>query len=102
MKHTEYDDFDLNDIQADKAKPKEESEGNNYPVPENPLLLPTKPTNPAPLPLPDCVPVGEEDLGDNPYFLDQRVPICPEDLLTYTHTLNSRTMNVHAWEKSCK
>jgi len=28
-------------------------------------------------------PVGEEDLGDNLYFLDQGVPLCPEELPIY-------------------
>merc|ERR1712001_218442 len=70
----EYDDYDPNDIPADQAKPEEVTEGYNYPVPENPLVLPTKP------PLPECVLSGEEELGDNPYFLDQGVPICPEDI----------------------
>merc|ERR1711936_488438 len=74
----EYDDYDPNDIPEDQAKPEEVTEGYNYPVPENPLVLPTKPS------LPDCVPAGEEELGDNPYFLDQGVPACPEDLPTYT------------------
>merc|ERR1712001_672454 len=74
----DYDDYDPNDIPEDQAKPEEVTEGYNYPVPENPLVLPTKP------PLPECVPAGEEDLGDNPYFIDQGVPICPEDLPVYT------------------
>merc|ERR1712088_1280260 len=74
----DYDDYDPNDIPEDQAKPEEVTEGYNYPVPENPLVLPTKP------PLPECVPAGEEDLGDNPYFLDQGVPVCPEDLPAYT------------------
>ena len=74
----EYDDYDPSDIPEDQAKPEEVTEGYNYPVPENPLVLPTKPTTPAPLPLPDCVPVGEEDLGDNPYFLEKGVLLCPE------------------------
>merc|ERR1712088_568738 len=70
----DYDDYDPNDIPEDQAKPEEVIEGYNYPVPENPLVLPTKP------PLPECVTSGEEELGDNPYFLDQGVPICPEDI----------------------
>merc|ERR1712088_965854 len=74
----DYDDYDPNDIPEDQAKPEEVTEGYNYPVPENPLVLPTKPS------LPECVPVGEEELGDNPYFLDQGVPVCPEELPTYT------------------
>merc|ERR1712088_918713 len=74
----DYDDYDPNDIPEDQAKPEEVTEGYSYPVPENPLVLPTKP------PLPECVPAGEEDLGDNPYFLDQGVPVCPEDLPAYT------------------
>merc|ERR1711899_719281 len=75
---SEYDDYDPNDIPEDQAKPEEVTEGYNYPVPENPLVLPTKP------PLPECVPVGEEQLGDNPYFLEQGVPLCPEVLPVYT------------------
>ena len=81
----EYDDYDPNDIPADQAKPV--TEGYNYPVPENPLVLPTKApktTTAAPLPLPDCVLPGEEGLGDNPYFLAQGVPLCPEELPVYT------------------
>merc|ERR1711994_679526 len=39
----EYDDYDPNDIPEDQAKPEEVTEGYNYPVPENPLVLPTKP-----------------------------------------------------------
>merc|ERR1712088_1224347 len=74
----EYDEYDPNDIPEDQAKPEEATEGYNYPVPENPLVLPTKPS------LPDCVPAGEEELGDNPYFLEQGVPTCPEELPTYT------------------
>merc|ERR1711910_321700 len=74
----DYDDYDPNDIPEDQAKPEEVTEGYNYPVPENPLVLPTKP------PLPECVPAGEEQLGDNPYFLEQGVPLCPEDLPVYT------------------
>ena len=77
-----YDEYDPNDIPEDQAKPEEVTEGYNYPVPENPLVLPT--TTAAPLPLPDCVAAGEEDLGDNPYFLDQGVPVCPEELPVYT------------------
>merc|ERR1719411_1759945 len=74
----QYDDYDPNDIPEAQAKPEEATEGYNYPVPENPLVLPTKPS------LPDCVPAGEEELGDNPYFLDQGVPTCPEELPTHT------------------
>merc|ERR1711936_122192 len=70
----EYDEYDPNDIPEDQAKPEEVTEGYNYPVPENPLVLPTKPS------LPECVTSGEEELGDNPYFLDQGVPVCPEDI----------------------
>merc|ERR1712088_685124 len=70
----EYDYYDPNDIPEDQAKPEEATEGYNYPVPENPLVLPTKTS------LPECVTSGEEELGDNPYFLDQGVPICPEDI----------------------
>merc|ERR1719431_2460668 len=77
----EYDDYDPNDIPEDQAAPA--TEGYNYPVPENPLTLPTKPPT-APLPLPDCVPAGEEAIGDNPFFLDQGVPFCPEELPVYT------------------
>merc|ERR1711994_898970 len=39
----QYDDYDPNDIPEDQAKPEEVTEGYNYPVPENPLVLPTKP-----------------------------------------------------------
>ena len=37
MKHTGYDEYDLNDIPEDQAKPKEETEGYNYPVPDTAL-----------------------------------------------------------------
>ena len=75
-----YDDYDPNDIPEDQAQPKDVHEGNNYPAPEQLLVLPTEPTTAAPLPLPDCVPVEEESLEDNVYFLDQGVPLCPEEL----------------------
>ena len=37
-----YDDYDPNDIPVDQAAPEEK--GYQYPVPENPLVLPTKPS----------------------------------------------------------
>ena len=39
---SQYDDYDPNDVPLDQAAPTSE-EGYNYPVPDNPLLLPTKP-----------------------------------------------------------
>ena len=51
-------------------------------------MLPTKPTTVAPHNLCDSVPVGEEDLGDNPHFLDQGVDqggqLCLKELPSYT------------------
>merc|ERR1719507_2702092 len=44
----EYDEYDPNDIPEDQAKPEEVTEGYNYPVPENPLVLPSKPILPGP------------------------------------------------------
>jgi len=86
---SQYDDYDPNDIPEDQAAPTEE-EGYNYPVPENPLTLPPKPTitmTTTSIPLPDCVPEEEQTLGNNPEFLDAGVPICPkeeESLPVYT------------------
>ena len=37
----EYDDYDPSDIPVDQAAPEEVTEGYNYPVPENPLVLPS-------------------------------------------------------------
>ena len=54
----DYDEYDPNDIPEDQAAPEEVTEGYNYPVPENPLVLPTRPPK---APVPDCV--LEDDEG---------------------------------------
>merc|ERR1711874_371423 len=74
----EYDDYDPSDIPEDQAKPEEVTEGYNYPIPENPLLLPTKPPK---APLPDCVLEDDEGAAE---LIDQGVPLCPEVLPVYT------------------
>ena len=56
--------------------------GYEYPVPENPLLLPTKPTTTTTATtthVPDCIPEEEASTGRNPEFLDSGVPLCPSD-----------------------
>merc|ERR1719410_1893810 len=60
--------------------PQEELPGYEYPVPENPLTLPTKPptTTTTPLPLPECIPVEERDLGMNLDLLEAGVPLCAD------------------------
>jgi len=77
----EYDDYDPSDIPADQAAPSN-NKGYEYPVPENPLVLPTKPpkttTTTTELPLPDCIPVEERDLGMNIDLLEAGVPLCPD------------------------
>ncbi len=61
-----------------------------YPVPKNPLTLPTKPTitsqttttTPATTTttyVPDCIPEEEASIGRNPEFLDLGVPLCPSN-----------------------
>merc|ERR1712088_599313 len=75
---TEYDDYDPNDIPEDQAKPEEVTEGYNYPVPENPLVLPTRPPK---APVPDCVLEDDEGAAE---FIAQGVPLCPEVLPVYT------------------
>merc|ERR1719431_1338653 len=74
----EYDEYDPNDIPEDQAAPA--TEGYNYPVPENPLTLPTRPTTTA-APLPPCVTELEEGAAE---FIAQGVPLCPEELPAYT------------------
>merc|ERR1712170_279644 len=77
----QYDDYDPSDIPADQAAPSE-NKGYEYPVPENPLVLPTKPpkttTTTTAAPLPDCIPVEERDLGMNIDLLEAGVPLCPD------------------------
>ena len=78
----EYDDYDPDDIPADQAAPTN-NKGYEYPVPENPLVLPTKPpktttTTENPLPLPDCIPIEERDIGMNVDLLEAGVPLCPD------------------------
>merc|ERR1719362_826370 len=128
----DYEDYNPNDIPIDQAPPapdciavNEQDEGYNptfleqgvplcpeedlpgyeYPVPENPLTLPTMPPKqPEPVetltldifeddydpndvpqdqapPAPECIPADEQDDGYNPTFLDQGVPLCPEEEL---------------------
>ena len=51
-----------------------------YPVPENPFTLPTKPTTPATTTyVPDCILEEEASIGRNPEFLDLGVPLCPSN-----------------------
>ena len=79
-----YDDYDPNDIPADQAAPSSEVKGYEYPVPENPLALPTKPpkttttTTTTSAPLPECIPVEERDIGMNIDLLEAGVPLCPD------------------------
>merc|ERR1711910_308200 len=75
---SEYDDYDPNDIPEDQAKPEEVTEGYNYPVPENPLVLPTKPptTTTTAAPLPDCVTLDDPMLET---YQELDVPLCPEE-----------------------
>merc|ERR1711910_143875 len=75
---SEYDDYDPDDIPEDQAKPEEVTEGYNYPVPENPLVLPTKPPT---TPVPECVLEDDEGAAE---FIAQGVPLCPEVLPVYT------------------
>jgi len=111
----EYDEYDPSDIPDDQAEPlpdcipadkqadgqnsnyldagvplcpEEEKDGYNYPIPENPLTLPSKvQTTPATttnkVPLPDCVIQGEVGLEQNIQFLDLGVPICTEEYDEY-------------------
>jgi len=103
-----YDDYDVYDVPADQAEdapdcvpaedqdkgsnpkfvaggvpicPPVEQKGYKYPVPENPLTLPTKPT--TELPLPDCVKDSEKSVGPNPGFISAGVPLCPSEGYSY-------------------
>ena len=79
-----YDDYDPEDIPADQAAaPSSQNKGYEYPVPENPLVLPTKPpktttTTTTSAPLPECIPVEERDLGMNLDLLEAGVPLCAD------------------------
>ena len=79
-----YDDYDPNDIPEDQAAPSSQVQGYEYPVPENPLALPTKPpkttttTTTTSAPLPECIPVEERDIGMNIDLLEAGVPLCPD------------------------
>merc|ERR1712106_723762 len=72
-----YDDYNPNDIPEDQAAPSNEGKGYEYPVPENPLTFPSKPTT-TPLPLPECILYEEQNEGLNPSYLDAGVPLCPD------------------------
>ena len=75
-----YDDYDPNDIPLDQAAPSDKLPGYKYPVPENPLILPSKRTpTTSPLPLPDCVLSNELNQG----YLEAGVPLCPEEYDDY-------------------
>jgi len=53
--------------------------GYEYPVPEIPFTLPTKPTTTTAVPVPKCVNEEEKDIEPNPQFLLDGIPICPSD-----------------------
>ena len=77
----DYDDYDPNDVPSDQAAPDTSEKGYEYPVPQNPLVLPTKPprsTTTTSPPLPECIPVEERDLGMNLDLLEAGVPLCPD------------------------
>jgi len=105
----DYDDYDAYDVPADQAEdvpdcvpaedqdkgsnqkfvaagvpicPPDEQKGYEYPVPQNPLTLPTKPTT-TELPLPDCVKDSEKSVGPNPGFISAGVPLCPSEGYSY-------------------
>ena len=103
----DYDEYDPDDIPNDQAAPapkcikkEEKSKGRNpqflsegvplcpepegyeYPVPENPLTLPTKPTTTQPT-LPECIISEERNSGNNPSYIEKGVPICPEEYEDY-------------------
>merc|ERR1719206_1491858 len=59
-----------------------EPDGYEYPVPENPLTLPTKPTTTQPT-LPECIISEERNSGNNPSYIEKGVPICPEEYEDY-------------------
>ena len=78
---------ELIEIGVPLCKPTET--GYNYPIPDNPLTLPTKSSTtttqlPEPLttparPIPNCVNELEATFGENPALLDAGVPLCPMD-----------------------
>merc|ERR1711936_206689 len=81
---SEYDDYDPDDIPEDQATPEEVTEGYNYQVPENPLVLPTKPPTTTPEDLPTYTedPVLEYDYYDpNDIPEDQAKP---DEIPSYT------------------
>jgi len=102
--------------------PEEELPGYEYPVPENPLTLPPKVPEPVPSttsspepsqsptlavfddydaddvpvdqapPAPECIEAAIKDDGYNPTFLEQGVPLCPEELPGYPVPENPLTL----------
>merc|ERR1719343_1542231 len=131
---TEYEDYDPNDIPLDQAPPVpecipvdqkdegmnpgylesgvplcpiEEPSGYEYPVPEIPFTLPTKPSttstttseemnyddyDPSDIPddqaepIPDCVPVDKQNQEKNPEYIAAGTPLCPsEELPGYSY-----------------
>merc|ERR1711874_229505 len=108
----DYDQYDPEDIPQDQAAPApdcvenadkdkgrnpeflaagvplcetEQEDGYEYPVPENPLTLPTKPTltTTTELTLPECIINEEKGFGENPSYLEMGVPLCPEEYEDY-------------------
>ena len=69
----EYDDYDPNDIPEDQAAPEEVTEGYNYPVPENPLVLPS-PADDLPGYSPETEVVEYDDYDPNDIPDDQAAP----------------------------
>ena len=85
----DYDDYDPDDVPDDQAAP---VTGYNYPIPENPLILPISapeelyddydpsdvPDDQA-KPAPDCVNEDDQDTEENIQHLQRGVPLCPSD-----------------------
>ena len=70
----EYDDYDPNDIPEDQAAPEEEvTEGYNYPVPENPLVLPL-PADDLPGYSPETEVIDYDEYDPNDIPDDQAAP----------------------------
>jgi len=97
-----YDQYDPSDVPDDQAAPEEKKEGYNYPIPENPLTLPTKRpiipivteplfTTPvitttstvSPPTLPDCISLEDELSGNKSEYILQGIPLCPDDYDEY-------------------
>jgi len=63
--------------------PTEEIVGYEYPEPEVPLTLPPKTSTTTSEPLPPCIKSDEKDSGKNPSYLDNGIPLCPEEYDEY-------------------